>query len=302
MKISLDALQILDAIDRQGSFTSAAAFLHRVPSAISHAIGRLEGGLGVQLFEREGRQARLTAAGRALLEDGRHLLYAAGQLEQRVQRIATGWEAELRIAMDMIMPASSLLPLVARFTALGSTTRIEMDYEVLGGGWDALATGRADLAVGVSGDMPAVGGISSRHLGTIDLVFAIAPAHPLAAVPEPIPAAELQRHRAVVISDTSRELARRTRGLLAGQETLRVPDMATKAAAQVAGLGSGHLPRRFAEPEVAAGRLVIRRLAEPPPPSPLHIAWRSRQEGRALAWFLEELEKPEVREALVQAV
>jgi hypothetical protein len=37
-----DLLQIVDAIDRHGSFTAAAAALHRVPSALSHAVAKLE--------------------------------------------------------------------------------------------------------------------------------------------------------------------------------------------------------------------------------------------------------------------
>jgi DNA-binding transcriptional LysR family regulator len=42
MLISLDALQILDAIDTRGSFAAAAEALHRVPSALTHAIRKLE--------------------------------------------------------------------------------------------------------------------------------------------------------------------------------------------------------------------------------------------------------------------
>ena len=73
MKISLDLLHILDAIDRHGSFSAAAVVLHRVPSALSHAVAKLEDELDIQLFVREGRKATLNEAGRALLDDGRHL-------------------------------------------------------------------------------------------------------------------------------------------------------------------------------------------------------------------------------------
>lgn len=302
MKISLDALLVLDAIDRQGSFTAAAAALHRVPSAVSHAVARLEEDLGFALFVRSGRSARLTAAGRTLLEDGRHLLQAAAELERRAQRVATGWEAELRIAVDMIVPLARLLPLVERFYAAGCGTQIRLDYEVLAGGWDALVTGRADLVIGASGDKPALSGISSRPLADTELLFAVAPSHPLAAVPEPIPAAELQRHRVVVIADTSRQLASRSAGVHEGQAKLRVPDMESKAAAQAAGLGVGHLPRWLAEREAAAGRLLIRRLAETRSPTTLHLAWHTRQEGKALAWFLAELERPEVLSILTEGL
>jgi len=293
MKISLDILQVLDAIDRHGSFTAAAAALHRVPSALSHAVGKLESDLGINLFVREGRRATLNEAGRTLLEDGRHLLRAAGELERRVQRIATGWEVELRIAIDAIIPVERIYPLLERFYAAGHGTQIRLSYEVLGGTWDALATDRADLVIGAPGDMPARGGITSRLLCTrSDFVFAIAPDHPLASWPGVIPSSEIARYRATVIADTSQELAARSVGLIDGQDTLRVPDIRAKASAQVAGLGIGHLPRWLAAPEIAAGRLVEKAIAEPRPAMPLHLAWRSRQIGLALRWFLDALDNP----------
>ncbi len=299
MKISLELLHILDAIDCHGSFTAAASTLHRVPSALSHAVTKLEGDLDIALFTREGRRATLTPAGQTLLEEGRHLLRAAAELERRIQRIATGWEAELRIAVDMIIPVERLYPLLEKFYANCHVTQIRLSTEVLGGGWDALATDRADLVIGAPGDIPARSGINSRLLCMrTRQIFAISPKHPLAAYPTLIPSHELCRHRAVVIADTSRELAARTSGLLEGQDILRVPNMAAKAGAQIAGLGVGHLPAWLAKPEIEAGRLVEKPLAEPRSPMPCHIAWRTRQAGKALDWFLAELEKTEQIEAL----
>lgn len=290
MKISFELLQILDAIDRHGSFTAAASALHRVPSALSHAIGKLEDDLGITLFERQGRRATLNLAGRTLLDDGRHLLRAASDLERRIQRIADGWEAELRIALDAIIPIERLYPLLEAFYAGSHPTQIRINSEVLAGTWDALMTGRADLAIGAPGDRPAISGISSRPLiRRTEFVFAIATTHPLATWEGPIPHDELLRHRAVVIADTSRELDARTVGLIEGQDTLRVPDIRAKASAQIAGLGVGHLPRWIAAPEIAAGRLVEKTLADPRHELPINIAWRNRQAGLALSWFLEKL-------------
>jgi len=300
MKISLDLLQILDAIERHGSFTAAAAALHRVPSALSHAVAKLESDLDLPLFVRSGRRATLNEAGRTLLVDGRHLLRAADELERRVQRIATGWEAELHIGIDAIIPVERLYPLLTRFYAGGHGTQIRLFYEVLGGCWDALATDRADLVIGAPGDMPGRSGISTRRLcPDTRFVFAIAPQHPLADWPGIIPNSELARHRAVVVADTSQELDARSIGVIEGQDALRVPDIRAKASAQVAGLGIGHLPHWLAAPEIAAGRLLEKEIADPRPAMPLHLAWRSRQIGKALAWFLGELEKPEEIEALV---
>jgi len=299
MKISLDLLHILDAIDRQGSFTAAATALHRVPSTLSHAIAKLESDLDVALFVREGRRATLTEAGRTLLDDGRHLLRAADELERRVQRIATGWEAELRIAMDAIIAIERLYPMLERFYAAGHGTQIRLSREVLAGCWDALSAGRADLVIGAPGDMPAHSGMATRLLCThAGFVFVVAPGHPLANWPGPIPDDELARHRGVVVADTSQELAARSIGIIEGQDALRVPDIRTKLSAQVAGLGIGYLPHWLAAPEIAAGRLVEKETNNPRPSMPLHIAWRSRHVGKALAWFLNELAKNEEIAAL----
>jgi len=115
MKLTLDALNVIDAIDRHGSFAAAAEKLFRVPSAISYTLQKLEQDLDTPIFDRSGHRAVLTPAGQTLLKEGRRLLSAAHELEGQVKRIATGWETELRIAVDTIIPIPSLLPLVQLF-------------------------------------------------------------------------------------------------------------------------------------------------------------------------------------------
>ena len=70
-KISLEALQVLDAIDRKGSFATAADDLHRVPSAVTYSVRQLESALGIEVFDRSGHRAVLTEAGLELLKEGR---------------------------------------------------------------------------------------------------------------------------------------------------------------------------------------------------------------------------------------
>lgn len=292
MRLSLDALLVLDAIDRKGSFAAAAAELHRVPSAITYTVQKLEEDLDLLLFDRRGHRAKLTAAGRELLQEGRHLLRAADDLESRVKRVATGWEAELRIAYDDVIPAGGLLRVVDEFRRESCPTRIRLAVEVLGGCWDALATGRADLAVGASGEGPAGGGYSMRELGGIEWVFAVSPSHPLAAAPEPLTPEEIRRHCAVAVADSSRNLPPRTLGLIGGQDVLTVPSIRAKLEAQVMGLGVGNLPRYLAEPLVAARRLLVKRTAERRIVGQLHLAWKTAHRGKALQWFLKKLQEP----------
>lgn len=297
MKISLDALAMLDAIDTRGSFAAAADALHRVPSALTHAVKKLEDDLGFDLFERVGRRALLTPAGRTLLEDGRMLLRAAGELECRARRVATGWEAELRIALDASLDTAALYPIIAEFYANYGGTRLKLMHEVLGGTWDALATNRADLVIGAVGDAPGGSSYAATPWGEIEFVFCVAPHHPLAAAPDPIPLEVVREYRAIVVADTSRQLIARSAGLVDGQDTLTVPDLATKTVAQCMGLGVGHLPRRLAEEEAEKGRLVIKQLAGSKPRVTLWLAWTAHHKGRALEWFVARLSEPGCAEA-----
>lgn len=71
MPLTLDALGILDAIDRRGSFARAAGELERAPSSLTCAVRQIEAELDVLLFDRSGHRACFTLAGRLLLDEGR---------------------------------------------------------------------------------------------------------------------------------------------------------------------------------------------------------------------------------------
>jgi DNA-binding transcriptional LysR family regulator len=293
MKISIDALLTLDAIDRKGSFAAAAHELHRVPSAVTYIVQKLEEDLDVLLFDRRGHRAKLTAAGRELLDEGRHILRATGELEAHVKRVATGWEAELRIAYDDIITARAIMELAQAFHQQDCGTRLRISSEVLGGGWDALCSGRADLVIGASGDGPTGGGYAVRLLGEVEWCFTVALGHPLATAREPIPESERLAHRAIVVADSSRNQPTRSAGLLTGQDTLTVHNMEAKLLAQQMSLGVGHLTRQVAEREAAAGRLVIKQTAEGRAPAQLYAAWRSgraHRPGKALSWWIKQIE------------
>lgn len=299
MRLTLDALQVLDAIDRRGSFAAAAEELHRVPSAITYSVKQLEEALGLTLFDRARHRAVLTAAGRELLSEGRRLLRAVTDLECRVQQVAKGWEAELRIAVDTVIGVEKLCRLVEEFYREDTGTRLRLSEEVLGGTWDALASGRADLAIGASGDPPAGRNYATRPLGRVRMVFAAAPFHPVCREPMPLTDEAIRRHRAVSAADSSRLLPPRTLGLISGQDVLTVPTIASKVAAQVAGLGVGSLPSWLAEREAAAGRLTILETAAPRPVSDALVAWRPEGQGKGVKWFVQRLADPLVAAELL---
>ena len=286
--LSLDALRALDAIERKGSFAAAAEALYKVPSALSYTIAKLESDLGVALFDRSKQRAQLTPAGQLLLEQGRTLLHAANQLQNAVKQLDTGWETSLTIAKDSIVPNAPLLDVITQFLQLGKITQVLVKEEVMAGGWEALQTGRADITVGVSGDLPK-GQFNLLPLGEVEFVFAVAPHHQLAALQRIVSADDVQQFTAVIVADSALDAPKRSSGLFDTRQRLIVSNMQAKIDAQKQGLGIGFLPRHLISEQLARGELIAKACSIPRDKVPLYMAWHKQSQGQALNWFSQHL-------------
>lgn len=297
-----DALAMLQRIADSGSFAAAARAGGMVPSALTYRVRQIEEALDVLLFDRGSRQARLTAAGRELLHEGARLLAEIDAVANRVRRVATGWESRFTIAVDSIINRTTVLELCEAFLALDPPTRVRLRDETLSGTLEALSTGQADLALGVVGDATTMAGLQVRPLGSQCFVFAVAPHHPLARETEPLSDDQIRRHRVVAVADSISRGDGLTFGLLGGQDVFTVPDMPAKLEAQLRGLGAGSLPECLAQPYIDTGRLVAKRIERSEAKIHVNYAWRktsAAHRGRALQWWLERLESPATRNALL---
>lgn len=289
-RIDLDSLRLLQAIDRHGSFASAAQALSVVTSTVTHAVRGLEERLGLQVFDRSGRRVRFTAHGRTLLERGRELLERADALDEELQTLATGWESRLVIAVDEVIPMPPVIALLRDFVTAAPQTTVHLRREAAAGSWDALLAGRADLVVGAPARaQPAGGGCTSQPFVPIRFVLAVAAQHPLAGRQDVIANEEIARHRSVVMGDTTRALPHLPYGLIDHRLQIAVPDEASKLEAIRLGLGCGFLPEAVARPRVRRGELKLLKVQTPHPPSDSAIAWRVGDEGRALRWWVQRL-------------
>jgi DNA-binding transcriptional LysR family regulator len=294
MKLSFEVLQVLDAVDRLGTFSKAAESLHRVPSSITYLIQKLEEDLDVEIFDRRNRRAQLTHAGRVIVEEGRRLLRSAEDLEKKAKRVQLGWEAELRVGIDEIIPFDLLWNYVSGFYQLSLDTKLFLTKEVLGGSWDALITRRADLIVGAAGEPPAIPNLIARPIGSLRHVFVVAPHHPLAAIPGPLNLDIVSRHRVVAIGDTSRELSPRTIGIAPGQDVLTVPTLDAKLAAQLRGIAAGTMPECLVAGAISRGSLVKKEVIGMREVTNFYLAWRQNEAGNALQWWVDQLDRPDL--------
>jgi DNA-binding transcriptional LysR family regulator len=306
-----EALAILAQIQTSGSMAAAARALNLVPSALTYRVRILEDALDALLLDRSERKAQLTPAGLELLREGSRVLEQLSAVAQRVKRVATGWEPQFTLACDSLISQTVLFELCEAFDkheASPPPTQLRIRTEVLAGVWEALLTGRADLAVGLAPDPARSSGLDmeldSETLGTVKFVFAVAPHHPLAKLPEPLSDEIIGQHRAVAIADTaSSERSALTLGLLPGQAVLTVPDMQSKLHAQLRGLGCGFLPEPAARRWIEAGHLVVKTTQRKARSVTLSYIWRrqsKQQRGLALQWWLNALASPPTRKALLE--
>ncbi len=299
--LSDDEIQLMEAIGASGSLTRAAAALGKAPSTVSYTLRQIEGRFDALLFDRRRYRLQLTPAGQLLVREATRLRDDMQRLTRRVTQVAKGWEDRLWIVTDEIIEFGTLLPVIQDFDRLDSGVSLRVTHEVLGGTWEALAEGRGDLVIGATNEPPAGLGVQWRELGQMRWVYAVSPRHALAKVKTPLTAAQLQAHRAVVVADTSRRSDGRAYGHGTGQARLAVPSMAAKIAAQCAGLGVGWLPEARVASLLARGELVEKKVAVPREPNTLYLGWRAG-DGRALAWWLEQLHEPRLCQRLVDGV
>lgn len=205
-----------------------------------------------------------------------------------MRTLGRGWEPTLRLCVNELVGLAPIFDVVREFQAAGHPTRLRIDTGVLGGPWEALLTQRAELVIC---EMPAAppAGIAHAPLWTVAFVFAVAPGHPLAGVPQPLKPADIRRHRVVVAADSATTLPPRSSGVASARDVLTVGSLAAKFEAQVAGLGVGFLPVSMAAPAIDDGHLVALRVAAPKPRITLSLAWRTEATGPALRWFTERL-------------
>lgn len=140
-------LEILREVERQGSLTAAAEALHLTQSALSHAVKKLELQLGTPVWQREGRQLRLTQAGQYLLSLATRLLPQFEHAELLVGQFARGQRGTLRIGMECHPCYQWLLKVVGPYLEDWPTVDVDVKQRFQFGGIGALFGHDIDVLV-----------------------------------------------------------------------------------------------------------------------------------------------------------
>ena len=279
------ALEVVDAVARNGSFSAAAQELHRVPSAVSYTVRQLETWLAVPLFERQHREVVLTPAGEHFVREGRSVIKKMLATRRQCQQLANGWRGQLSIAVDCIVKPQRTRQLVKDFYRHFPDMELIISYEVFNGVWDALADGRVDVAIGATQAIPVGGRFAFQDMGALNWRCVVSPDHPLAASTD-LNEEALRAWPSLVLEDTSRALPRRMTWTLDNQRRLVVPEWETGMDCLQAGLCVGMVPGHLARPLLDRAALVELSLPQPFPESPCCVSWSEQRASPALEWLL----------------
>jgi DNA-binding transcriptional LysR family regulator len=248
-RITLEQWQAMVAVVEAGGYAHAAARLHKSQSSVTYLVQELQRRLGVKAFEIKGRKAVLTPTGELLHRRARVLLDEAAGIEKAAKSASAGWEAQIRVAAEMVFPMWLLLQCFDRLGAQNPHTRIELIESVLAGTNEALLEGRADLAI--TGQVPA--GYNGAPLMPVRMVLTAHPEHPLHALGRPVTLRDLRAHRQLVVRESDALRAGKTQ--IEATQRWTVSHMASSIFAATMGLGYGWFPEERIRGELQAGSL-----------------------------------------------
>lgn len=140
-------LEILAAVKQHGTLTLAANALNLSQSALSHSIRKLEDQLSVNIWQKNGRNLRFTAAGEQLLTLANRVLPQFSHTEELLSQIAGGQVGSLSIGMECHPCYQWLLSVIEPYLEEWPGVDIDVKQKFKFGGMAALHNYEIDVLV-----------------------------------------------------------------------------------------------------------------------------------------------------------
>lgn len=173
-------LKIIQALHINGTLTEAANALCLSQPALSHQISYLEKKLSVALWEREGRNLRLTQAGKLLLEVANQVLPVLSQAEKTLEAYGEGRQGILRIGVECYPCFEWLTGMIGQFMRGMPEMDIDIVQKFQFTGLEGLLNHHIDVLI--TPDMVKKENIVYEILAEYQLVLLVSTDHPLAEI------------------------------------------------------------------------------------------------------------------------
>ena len=172
-------LNIIRAVVEHGTLTKAAETLYLSQSALSHTIKKLEEQLGAPLWNKDGRNLRLTQAGERLHRFAQNILPQFDHLEEQLGYYARGQSGLLRIGMECHPCYQWLLKIVAPYLEAWPRVDVDVKQQFQFKGAGALLAYEVDILI--TPDPVQTAGLYYLPVFPYEQVLVVARDHPLAA-------------------------------------------------------------------------------------------------------------------------
>ena len=177
--IDTPTLTAFMAVAETGSFSAAAERLFITQPAISKRIALLEQQLDARLFDRVGRQIKLTEAGNALMPRARQVLMDVEDMARAIHDLSGEVSGKLRIGTSHHIGLHRLPPVLRQFSRDYPKVTLDIHFIDSEEAWEGVLHGELEMGVVTLPPQPD-NRLQSDVIWTDPLVFMCAPEHPLA--------------------------------------------------------------------------------------------------------------------------
>lgn len=274
--MTLKQLETFYWVCRLGGFAAAARHLHSTQSAVSMRIQDLESSLGVPLFDRNQRSARLTAKGQDLIQYAERLMSVASEIRHRVgdPKVLSG---TVRLGVTEFVAVTWLPALVAAINENYPDIALELDVDLTLTQLRKLQNGDLDVAV-LPGPIEEPG-LTNVPLGSVEFAWM---ASPKLGVPrERLTPRDLHAWPLLTLTHDSNLHKLMAKWFEASNATIRRSNACNSigvlAALTMAGLGVSYLPRGHFARDINDGRLQLLDIAPKLPDLEYFAIFEKRQ-------------------------
>ena len=232
-----------------GSYALAAEALNKSQSSVSYAVSRLNDQLPKPVLALQGRKAELTPEGEVLYRYARQLIDQARTMEEMARSMALEFEAEVTVAVDVLLEISQLNCALEVFCQQFPHTRIRILETSLTGTQEALLEQQANLVRGAS--VPV--GFSGVPVGTVRMIPVASPRHAVFGQ-DSISERELKSFRQVVLRDSGQR-SQQDSGWLGAEQRWTVSHFSSSISVIKAGLAFGFLPLNWVQQDLEQNHL-----------------------------------------------
>ena len=178
--MDLRKLEIFVKVAELANFSHAANSLHMAQPAVSIAIRKLEEELDTRLFDRSGRQARVTSEGEQLLQRARQILREVEELKRSSSAMRDLLQGELSIASPSMLATYFLPDLLSGFLSEHPGLQASVTQAGTTAVEQMLLDDTIEIGVTTSGDPATVPRLELVPLVKEQMVLCMAPDHPWA--------------------------------------------------------------------------------------------------------------------------